>query len=93
MPYYLISYDTHYDRNYDSFYEAMEEYGGVSILESLWGIELLDEDAKLVRQWVVDLLDSDDSIIVLKMRPRHAYSTNELSKPALQWLTKMNGSA
>lgn len=92
MAFYLISYDAHYERDYQPFYDAMVEYGGVSILESLWGLELTDDDATVVRDWVVSLLNQDDSIFVLKLRPKHSYATQELSKDARAWMSRMNGS-
>ena len=65
MATFLITYDTHAGRNYQSLYDGMAEHGGVRLAESVWSI-VLNNTAGEVRDWVKNLLDSDDTIIVIQ---------------------------
>ncbi|WP_146161903.1 hypothetical protein [Pseudogemmobacter blasticus] len=85
MASFIITYDTHKGRNYDAFYEGMREHDGVSLAESVWGITL-NNTAAQVRDWVKGLLDGDDTIVVVQLKPKLSWGTQKASKEAVAWL-------
>ncbi len=85
MAVFIVSYDAHNQRDYDDLYEAMEENSGVRLLESVWGIEL-DNSAAEVRDWIRGLLDDDDSILVVKIKPTPSWAARKCKKSATDWL-------
>ena len=88
MAFFLISYDTHKVRRYQSFYDAMDEHGGVKLLESVYGIELTNTAVE-VRDWLKnDILDGDDSILVIPAARGKGFATQELSQEAVSWINK-----
>ncbi|GGE17275.1 hypothetical protein GCM10011360_02600 [Primorskyibacter flagellatus] len=82
---FIITYDTHYGRNYKSLYDAMAANHGVRLNESVWGIEL-DNTAAEVRDWIRSLLDDDDTIVVIQVKPKPSWGTRLASKEANDWL-------
>lgn len=85
MAVFLISYDTHYGRNYDRLYKAFDKHEVGRVLESVW-IGELDNTAEEVRDWVRGLLDGDDTILVIQMKPKHGWSARNLLKGVGNWL-------
>jgi hypothetical protein len=85
MATFLITYDTHAGRNYQSLYDGMAEHGGVRLAESVWGI-VLNNTAGEVRDWVKNLLDSDDTIIVIQVKPKPSWATQKAKNGASDWL-------
>lgn len=85
MASFLITYDTHNGRNYQSFYDGMANKNGVRIAESVWGIEL-NNTVSEVRDWVKDLLDADDTIVVVQLKPKLSWGTRHATKEANEWL-------
>ncbi|MCZ4266416.1 hypothetical protein HGE68_02610 [Rhodobacteraceae bacterium R_SAG6] len=85
MASFIITYDTHAGRNYNSFYEGMNEHGGVRLAESVWGIRLNNTPAE-VRDWVKGLLDDDDTIIVVQLKPKLSWGSRHASAEANEWL-------
>jgi len=85
MASFIITYDTHKGRNYQAFYDGMDEYGGIRLAESVWGIKLNNTPAQ-VRDWVKVLLDDDDTIIVVQLKPKLSWGTQKGSKEAVSWL-------
>lgn len=81
MAVFLISYDTHKQRNYEALYEGLEENDFVRVLESVWIGELTNSHTE-VRDWLRGLLDEDDSILVIKLKPKHAKAWRHLSSKA-----------
>lgn len=85
MATFIVTYDTHAGRNYKSLYDGMEENGGVRLAESVWGIAL-NNTAGEVRDWVKSLLDSDDTIVVIQVKPKPSWATQKAKKGANDWL-------
>lgn len=85
MSVFLISYDAHRVRDYRDLYDAMNKIDAVRILESLWAVNVNNTETE-VRSWVRDLLDDDDSIFVLKLKPPHAWAGRYLKESASDWL-------
>ncbi|MGF1454437.1 MAG: hypothetical protein ACFB6R_03565 [Alphaproteobacteria bacterium] len=85
MATFLISYDTHYARNYDRLYTAFDKHGIGRVLESVW-IGELDNTHDQVRDWVRNLLDDDDSILIIEMKPKHSKAWRNLPDDVVKWL-------
>jgi hypothetical protein len=63
---YIINYDLHNNRNYDELIEAIKSYGTwAKILLSCWAI-VTTKSAEEVRNHLLQHMDSDDSIFVVK---------------------------
>ncbi|ACT58031.1 hypothetical protein [Hirschia baltica] len=88
MAVFLISYDLHNDRNYDALYEAFDEQNVGRILESTWLGEL-HASTREVREWVQSLLDEDDTILVIKMKPKHGWAGTQLVEGASSWIRSL----
>ena len=66
MPCYIISYDLRNQRDYQSLYEAIKEYGTwAKITESTWAI-VTDESAVEIRNHLLNNIDDDDRLFVVK---------------------------
>lgn len=65
----------------------MDEYGGIRLLESLWGLEATNT-ASEVKDWVIGILDEDDSILVLPFKPKGGYASTNVSSDAIAWLKR-----
>jgi CRISPR/Cas system-associated endoribonuclease Cas2 len=85
MATFIITYDTHAGRNYQELYDAMEKHKGVRLAESVWGIEL-NNTAGEVRDWVKNVLDEDDTIVIIQVKPKPSWATRNATKEASGWL-------
>lgn len=85
MAVFIVSYDTVKERNYQALYEGMENVGGVRLLESVWGVALENTTAE-VRDWVRDLLDDDDKILVVKLKPSVSWAARKCGTDVTAWL-------
>lgn len=87
MPVYLITYDTHGEpRNYDDLYEAFENANLGRVTESVWLGELASNLTE-VREWVRGLLDDDDTILVIQMKPKHGWAGRKLGTGVAEWIS------
>ena len=82
---YIVSYDAVEQRNYQNLYDGMKEVGGVRLLESVWGVEL-DNSVTEVRDWVRGLLDDDDKIVVIKVKPDVTWASRKCGSKVTDWL-------
>ena len=85
MATFIISYDAHNVRDYDTLYEEFADVGAVRLLESVWGTDL-DNTAAEVRDWIRGLLDDDDSVLVIQVKPKPSWATRLVTKEASAWL-------
>ena len=85
MATFIVTYDTHAGRNYTALYEGMKKNTGVRLAESVWGIEL-NSDVSMVRKWIKGLLDGDDTVVVLQLKPKVTWATQKASAEAVAWL-------
>ena len=85
MATFIISYDAHNVRDYDTLYEEFADAQAVRLLESVWGADL-DNTAAEVRDWVRGLLDDDDSVLVIQVKPKLSWATRLVTKEASAWL-------
>ena len=66
MPCYVVSYDLRKSRDYESLYEAIKSYGSwAHVLESTWAI-VTDKTHVEVRDHLLEHIDDDDGIFVVK---------------------------
>lgn len=82
----IITYDAHRVRNYGRFYAAMNAHSGVRLAESVWGLTV-GSPANVVRDWLRGLLDDDDTIVVVQLKPFPSWATSSASKEANAWLS------
>lgn len=87
MATFIVTYDAHFGRDYEALYKAMADFRGVRLAESVWGIDL-DNTPKEVRDWMRGLLDDDDTIIVIQIKPRPSWATRKVAAEATAWLTE-----
>lgn len=87
MATFIVTYDTHAGRNYQALYDGMAQYGGVRLAESVWGV-VLDDTAAEARDWVKKLLDGDDTIVVIQIKPQPSWATQKAKISATDWLRK-----
>lgn len=85
MATFIITYDTHFGRNYQALYDAMKEHRGVRLAESVWGI-VLNNNPHEVRDWARSLLDDDDTIVVIQLRPEPNWASWYASDDATEWM-------
>lgn len=85
MATFIVTYDTHAGRNYQDLYDGMDKHKGTRLAESVWGIELNNTPGE-VRDWVKALLDDDDTILVIQVKPTPSWATRNATKVANDWL-------
>jgi CRISPR/Cas system-associated endoribonuclease Cas2 len=85
MAVFIVTYDTHRGRNYQDLYDGMKKQSGIRLAESVWGVEL-NNSASEVRDWVKSLLDDDDTIVVIQVKPTPSWATRKAGKDATDWL-------
>lgn len=85
MATFIITYDAHLARNYADLYRAMEIHDAVRLNESVWGIEMnctVDE----AREWTRQLLDDDDTIVVIQIAPKPSWASRHTPANANAWM-------
>jgi hypothetical protein len=66
MKCYIITYDLRKTRNYEPLYNAIRSFGTWGkINESTWAI-VTYQDSSQIRQYLLNFLDSDDRLFVIK---------------------------
>jgi hypothetical protein len=69
MKIFFVDYDLRGDRDYQTLYDELNRLHGIRVLESLWSLKLNDNtDCELVRDHLMQFIDSDDGIIVSEVR-------------------------
>lgn len=85
MAIFCVSYDCHKVRDDQALSKALEESGGVRLLDSLWLISL-DWTAVELRDAILIHLDSDDSLAVLELDSTKAWATAHAKEEGMEWL-------
>jgi hypothetical protein len=87
MAHFMISYDLHNRRNYQPLYDALTNWGAVRLLESLW---LLSHNSSAIgiRDAVLKLVDGDDSIAVIELKPGSGWCTIRGKPAGVEWLKR-----
>ena len=85
MTCYIISYDLVNERDYERLYAAIKSYSNwAKITESTWAI-VTDKSAKEVRDKLIESMDEDDRLIVIKSGGEAAWKNASCSN---EWLQK-----
>lgn len=84
MALYLISYDLHKVRNYDKLIAALEQSGATKALLSVWFADLAGP-ATGIRDALRQHIDSDDSLVVVELKPGSQWATVK-APAAAKWL-------
>jgi hypothetical protein len=85
MPAYMISYDLRKVRNYDALIKQLRDWGCVSPLKSLWLGQLKGTSAT-IRDLLVRLMDSDDGLIVIEIKPTSDWAFVRLQEDITAWI-------
>jgi hypothetical protein len=85
MPLYIVSYDLHNRRDYQPLWNALVQGNAKRILESLWLLEST-HTAGTLRENLANLLDSDDSVAVIELKPGSEWSTIRAQAEGTTWL-------
>jgi hypothetical protein len=86
MSNYYITYDLHKRRNYDSLYQLLASWRAVRLTESDW-LATLNGAADVVRDVVLQHLDSDDTVAVIEIPKGADWATMRVSSAANAWLS------
>ncbi len=85
MACYIISYDLVNERDYERLYEAIKSYDNwAKITESTWAV-VTNKSAKEIREHLVNHMDGNDKIIVIKSGGEAAWKNSTCSN---EWLQK-----
>jgi hypothetical protein len=87
LAHYVISYDLHKARNYQPVWNQLEQWGATRLLESLW-VLTTSADAGDLRIALQKLVDNDDSLAVLELKPGSAWSTLNARPAGADWLAR-----
>ena len=86
MTNYFITYDLHKRRVYDSLYQLLASWKAIRLTESDW-LVTLNGTASVVRDVVLEHLDSDDTIAVIEIPEGAGWATVNVSPAANAWLS------
>lgn len=86
MKHFIISYDLRKARNYQPVWSALESWGAVRLLESLWVVSLNSGTAQ-IRDALQSLVDNDDGVAVIELKPGSDWSTLNAQRAGAAWLT------
>lgn len=79
MALYFLEYDLRKDRDYQRLYDELEKFHAIRILQSLWCFNRTGTDCAKLRDYFLDLIDSDDGLIVSEVNTWA--SINTLANP------------
>ena len=60
----VLTYDHRKEHNYHKFYDTLNSYDAVRILESTWCFKRYKTNAKELRDYFSQVLDIDDGLVV-----------------------------
>ncbi|MFV0539515.1 MAG: hypothetical protein ACK5M3_19430 [Dysgonomonas sp.] len=64
MALFFLSYDLRNGRDYQKLYDELEKFNAVRMLESCWCFKRINTDAKGLRDYFTQFIDSDDGLLV-----------------------------
>lgn len=85
MALYVVSYDLHKVRDYGPLIQALQGAGAIRALESFWLIDIAQTAAGL-RDALRALVDDDDSLVVLELKPGSGWATRLPRPGTVEWL-------
>jgi hypothetical protein len=87
MAHFIISYDLHSQRTYPPVWQLLESWGATRLLESLWVVTIATTSGDL-RDALLRVVDSDDSVAVIELKPNSQWSTRGARQAGVDWLTQ-----
>lgn len=88
MGYFLVSYDLHNRRDYQPLWDYLLKLGAVRVLESLWVVELTRGGAGGLTSDIRAVIDGDDSLVVIELKPGSEWATVRAKKAGQDWLQR-----
>lgn len=85
MAWFVVSYDLRKQRNYQPLYDKFAEWGAVRALESFWLVDVTGR-AEHVRDALRALIDSDDGLLVVELKPNFDWALLRTLNGASDWL-------
>ncbi len=73
MALFFLSYDLRNNRDYQSLYDELNNFNAVRILESMWCFNRVNTNAKNLRDYFKNYIDSDDGIAVSEVNDWATY--------------------
>ena len=64
MALFFLSYDLRNGRDYQKLYDELEKFNAVRMLESCWCFKRININAKGLRDYFTQFIDSDDGLLV-----------------------------
>lgn len=64
MALYFLTYDLRKQRDYQKLYDELKNFKAVRVFQSTWCFELINTNAKGLRDYFKNYIDSDDGILV-----------------------------
>lgn len=84
MAKFIASYDLHKVRDYSKLIELLKSWGACKALESTWLIDRAST-AGQIRDALQGMVDSDDSLVVIELKPGSGWGTRNAAAAA-KWL-------
>ncbi len=87
MAFYMVSYDLHKDRDYSRIHKGITDLSAnwCKPLASLYVLES-NKTTLQTRDFLINYLDSDDSLLVMEVKPPLNWAARNLSSDVVQWL-------
>ncbi|MFW1746254.1 hypothetical protein ACG9XW_08540 [Acinetobacter guillouiae] len=87
MAFYVVSYDLHKDRDYSRIHKGIMDLSSnwCKPLASLYVLESTKTSLH-VRDFLANYLDSDDSLLVIEVKPPLNWAARNLSSDVVKWL-------
>jgi len=85
MAHYIVSYDLHKERHYKPVWDTLEGLGATRLLESLW-VLTSNLTAVQLRDTMQAVIDSDDSVAVIELKPGSWWACTRAKEPGVAWL-------
>lgn len=86
MAQFLITYDNKPPRNYAALYRLMAAWSAVRLADSVW-LANLNAEASVVRGFVVNTLQRNDTVAVIELQPGSDWATACVNVAANTWLS------
>ena len=75
MALYILSYDLRKRRDYQPLWDELNKFNAVRILESDWCFNRINTNAKGLRDYFKQLIDSDDGLLVAEVNDWATYNS------------------
>ena len=87
MKLHLICYDFHIDRNYSPLWDKLRQMRAVRLQKSVWFLES-EFSAEELKVIVCSMIDRDDTVAVVELKPGSGWATINVNARANEWLSE-----